>query len=357
MANRNYPRNSLEQSLVVAQKIIDEKAGEPMKRLLVADALGVSPSSTNFRYLLSSSRAYGLTEGTEKAVDISVTALGREIAHERGISRVNALRKAVMTPELFKDFFTRYNGNKLPSEDMLKKILVSDFQVPSGRSEEAAALIVQNGKFASIIRSISGNPHVLLDETPVDTEASAETDSPEPSDVIGEDDAGVYDPQPPQAERPPQENKNNSSPKAIFIGHGGNTGPLEKLEKILAQFQIPYKVADAEPNLGRPIPSKVKEIMQGCGSAILIFTKDKKFLDEDGNEIWRPSENVVHELGAASYAYEDRVVIFKEQGIKLPANFSSVGYIEFEEDGIDAKTADLLRELIGFGLVKITPTG
>ncbi len=95
--------------------------------------------------------------------------------------------------------------------------------------------------------------------------------------------------------------------------------------------------------------------MLQCGSAILIFTKDEQFKDEEGNPIWRPSENVVHELGAASFAYEDRVVSFKERGITFPANFESVGYIEFEEDSIEAKTAELLKELIGFGLVRITP--
>jgi predicted nucleotide-binding protein len=113
----------------------------------------------------------------------------------------------------------------------------------------------------------------------------------------------------------------------------------------------------SEPNLGRPIPVKVRDTMMECGSAILLFTKDERFLDVDNNELWRPSENVVHELGAASFAYEDRIVIFKEVGIDLPTNFESIGYIEFEEDGIEAKTADLLKELIGFGLVKVTPTG
>jgi predicted nucleotide-binding protein len=96
--------------------------------------------------------------------------------------------------------------------------------------------------------------------------------------------------------------------------------------------------------------------MLQCGSAILIFTCDEKFFDEEGNEIWRPSENVVHELGAASLLYEDRIVIFKEKGLHFPTNFQSIGYIEFEVDSIDAKTADLLKELIGFGLVKVTPT-
>ena len=95
--------------------------------------------------------------------------------------------------------------------------------------------------------------------------------------------------------------------------------------------------------------------MEECGSAILIFTCDEKFFDEDGNELWRPSENVIYELGASSYAYEDRVVIFKEKGITFPTNFQSIGYIEFEENAIESKALDLLKELVGFGLVKITP--
>ena len=143
-------------------------------------------------------------------------------------------------------------------------------------------------------------------------------------------------------------------PLAIFLAHGRKQGPLEKLQQILTSFQIPHKVAVQEANLGRPIPQKVKETMAQCGSAILIFARDEKFLDKEGNEVWRPSENVVYELGAASYAYEDRVVIFKEKGIVFPANFQSIGYIEFEEGSIEAKTAELLKELIGFGLAKLT---
>src|SRR6266705_4396370 len=100
---------------------------------------------------------------------------------------------------------------------------------------------------------------------------------------------------------------------------------------------------------------KVKDTIEECGSAILIFTRDEKFFDSAGKEIWRPSENVVHELGATSFAYGDRIVIFKEKGLHFPTNFQSIGYIEFEVDSIEAKATDLLKELIGFGLVKITP--
>jgi hypothetical protein len=49
-----------------------------------------------------------------------------------------------------------------------------------------------------------------------------------------------------------------SVPRTSFVGHGKKKGPLDKLCKLLDQFRIPYKVAEGEPNLGRPIPAKVK---------------------------------------------------------------------------------------------------
>jgi len=49
-------------------------------------------------------------------------------------------------------------------------------------------------------------------------------------------------------------------------------------------------------------------------------------------------------------------VIFKEKGLNFPKNFQSIGYIEFEANDIQARTADLLKELIGFALVRVTPT-
>ena len=92
-----------------------------------------------------------------------------------------------------------------------------------------------------------------------------------------------------------------------------------------------------------------------CGSAILVLSKDEQFTDSRGNTIWRPAENVVHEVGAASFAYDGRIVIMKEKGLDLPTNFSDIGYIEFEADMVEAKTADIFKELIGFGLLKVTP--
>lgn len=142
--------------------------------------------------------------------------------------------------------------------------------------------------------------------------------------------------------------------QGIFIAHGKNKKPLEQLKKILDQFKIPYKIAVDEPNLGRPISGKVRDIMHACNCAILIFSADEEFRDKDGKTIWRPSENVVYELGATGFLYDNRIVIMKEDGVTLSTNFRDIGYISFAHDQLDAKTMDILKELIGFEIVKIS---
>ena len=129
------------------------------------------------------------------------------------------------------------------------------------------------------------------------------------------------------------------------------------MTKILNEYGIPHKEAINEANGGRPIPTKVADVMRECGAAILIFTADEKFLDENGNELWRPSENVAHELGAASVLYGDRIIIFKEKNVSLASNFSSIGYISFDKDKLDEKGIELFRELVKFKIVNITVGG
>lgn len=142
--------------------------------------------------------------------------------------------------------------------------------------------------------------------------------------------------------------------ECIFIAHGKNKKPLEQLKKILEQFKIPFKVAVEEPNLGRPISTKIREIMESCNCAILIFTADEQFQDMSGKSIWRPSENVIFELGASGYLYDKRIVILKEDSVEFASNFKDIGYISFAKDQLESQSMAVLKELIGFGIVKIT---
>jgi predicted nucleotide-binding protein len=215
---------------------------------------------------------------------------------------------------------------------------------------------VDERQVRDLIRDIGGSPHVLLDAELSDLTTGAEEIN---AVDLGSGASGAPEtPTEAPATVPPQSQRADAArgPKPIFVGHGKNKAPLQQLQTLLTTFQIPHKIVVDEPNLGRPIPQKVKETIEECGSAILIFTRDEQFFDAGGKEVWRPSENVVHELGATSLAYGDRIFIFKEKGLHFPTNFQSIGYIEFEANDIQARTADLLKELIGFGLVRVTPT-
>jgi len=125
------------------------------------------------------------------------------------------------------------------------------------------------------------------------------------------------------------------------------------VKKTLDNLGIPYAVAQEEPNVGRPISQKVRDTMERCGAAILVFSADLEYFDKDGNSVWKPSENVGHELGAAAVLYDDRVILFKEERVQLASNYSGIGYITFEKDKLDAKVNDLLRELFGLKILRV----
>ena len=78
--------------------------------------------------------------------------------------------------------------------------------------------------------------------------------------------------------------------------------------------------------------------MNECGTAIIIFTADEEFRDANGQVIFRPSENAIFELGAASAQCGSRVIIFKEVGVNFPTHFRDIGHIEFDKDRLDAKS-------------------
>ncbi len=162
----------------------------------------------------------------------------------------------------------------------------------------------------------------------------------------------------PPGEQPPPEqppDRELPRPKAIFIAHGKDKGPLQAIEKVLRQFKVPFLVAEEEPNVGRPISQKVRQTMEQCSAAIVIFTADEELQDLQGNKVLRPSQNVIHELGAASFLYGNKIVILKQEGIELPTNFRDLGYISFVPGQLEAKAVDIIKELIALGFLQVMP--
>jgi len=60
----DFPKHTLEEALRVAQGLEDKNGGQSFPPIETADAIGMSPGSSEFRSILSSSIKYGLTSGS-----------------------------------------------------------------------------------------------------------------------------------------------------------------------------------------------------------------------------------------------------------------------------------------------------
>ena len=359
---RPYPADSLQDALKIALAIAEHNAGKPFFRVSLAESLGRSPDSSAFRSFITSSAAFGLTKGSYKADLIEMTDLGKEIVWSTSVAeKRSALYTAMTRIPLFASLVEHFKNNRVPDPKLFQNTLIRQFNVDPNTAPEAVNVFLKTGRYVGVIAEVGGKERVLSAE---EMRSRLGDQAPQDEDVEKRDfDDRDEDKTGDEAQVPAQtvnrasksaETTDGSGTRAIFVGHGKNQQALEKLQVLLREFKVPFKVAVNEPNLGRPIPTKVREVMLDCTSGILIFTRDQKFTDEEGNEVWRPSENVVFELGAASFQYEDRVVILKEQGVVFPTNFSSKGYIEFEVESFESKTMEIMRELIGLGLLTVS---
>jgi len=323
--------------------------GIPYRQWTSPLALGMSPGSSGFRDLLSSSIKYGLTSGSFNQPKVSLENLGKSIAASTSQeARRLALFQAAMRPEPFRRVYDYYKGKKLPDPQFLANTLVREFGASKENVDKFVEVFNANVAYLGLIK-----------ESPTGKWLSAEPSQEDPATSNGAS-TTVSLPMPSAAEaprpKPPAHASSEAVPlrNAIFVGHGKDKGPRGQLEKILTEYRLPFKVAEDEANRGRPISQKVADIMHECGAAILIFTADEEFTNKDGETIYRPSENVIHELGAASVLYGSRIIIFRDSRVQLPTNFRDIGYISFEPNQLAAKVNDLFRELIGFGLIKIS---
>jgi len=341
----DVPNTTLDDALRVPCAVMENYARKAATPLQVASALKMTPFFETFRNCCGASIAYGLTAGGYNDKEITVEPLSKRILAplEEGDDLV-AKREAALKPRILGEFIRRYENSPLTRDDIALDVLV-EMGVPREKTVSVYTLTLDTAQAVGLIREIRNKQYIDLSGMHAATKLEVMTE------------AGQAEELPPSL---PALKEREATPihkelgQGIFVAHGKNKKPLEQLKRILGQFRIPYKVAVDEPNLGRPIGAKVKEIMESCNCATLISTADDEFQDKEGRPTWLPSENVVYELGASGYVYGSRIVILKEDTVEFPTNFRDLGYISFAKDQLEAKSMDVLKELIGFGIVKIS---
>jgi predicted nucleotide-binding protein len=204
------------------------------------------------------------------------------------------------------------------------------------------------GSYLVIEAGTAPMPEVRKEEAHAQPEEADGSSAPQPS--AGSAAPAAQKPDPPSVMETASD---RPKPVQVFVAHGRSLKPLDQLKKILNEWQVPFVVAVDEPNAGRPIPEKIADLMKECSAGIFIFSADEEFTDSSGTQIFRPSQNVIYELGAAGLLYGRKIVVFRESGVSFPSDFSDLGFIDFERDALDAKAMDLLRELIALKAVKL----
>ena len=357
--NRPFPILRLDVALEVGQAIKENNAGKPMNRLLLAEAMKYSPSSSGFRDRIASSSKFELTSGNYHSETISLTQVGVAACSPRNHQeRVEAHKEAFLAIPIFKSLLDHYANARLPEGDFLKNVLEREpFGIDPAWSTGVAEAFRTDAEFVGYLREIGGAAHIVIDSSLAKPDPALVDSRPSGSSVdetveSQEEDvaeAGAAAPLP----EPPASSDGRVLPMQLFIAHGRSRKPLEQLKRILNDWQVPFLVAVDEPNAGRPISKKVAETMRQCSAGVFIFTGDEELADEHGEIVLRPSQNVVYELGAASLLYGRKIVVLKEVGVNFPSDFSDLGWIEFEKDALEAKALDLLRELIALKAVRL----
>ncbi len=347
----DLPKVSLEDALKVPMAIWDQYAGGATQPIFVAQAIGISPSSSNWRVLSGAAIAYGLTEGGYNSKEISLTELGRRIVAP--ISENDdklALFQAAQLPQYFKKFYEKYgNGSKLPQENIAANILTS-WGVPKPDAKDAFDLIRRNGEYCGLIVTIHGNQYVNAMPPKSTTEAeeklttsieNGEEDVIVPDIVLESLDIAV--------------DKNEESPKTdiannkVFISHGKNKKVVEQLKQLLEFGAYDPVVSVERETTAISVPDKVFNDMKMCNAGVIHIEGERKLLDTEGQEHSLINENVLIEIGAAIALFNKKVILLCKKGTTLPSNLQGLYRCEYEGEQLDYEsTMKLLKTFSEF---------
>ncbi len=343
----DVPAYSLEQALRVPEAIHENYGGDPTKPLNVAQAMNLTPSSSNYRQLTGASIAYGLTEGGYNAPEISISELGKRIVSplEEGGDLI-AKREAFLRPRIISEFLNKYDGHGIPRKDIAINVIV-DMGVPRERAQSILELILEGASSLGLLSEIKGKKYVNIDAShhhaANNNESLAEDFQYNEEDVIDEiieenTDKGYNS----KAESASE----NKKMKRVFITHGKNRKFVTPIKKLLAFGELEPIVSVEVQSISEPVPDKVMNDMRSCGAAIIHVDHEQKLIDGDANEHIVLNPNVLIEIGAAMALYGRRFILLVREGIVLPSNLQGLFEVRYNDENLDSDATIRLLEAI-----------
>jgi len=329
-ATRAFPKNTLLEALKIAQSIYENNAGQPYDRLDLARSLGYSPESSLFRTLITSSRRFGLTIGGYKANKISLTELGKSIvAPKSDQEKAESLKQALFNIDLYRKFYSRFDGHRIPKREFLKNTLNRDFGIPVSDCDECYDMIIKNARELGIIVKIKDAEYIKISELV----PSVSTKIEEEEEIEEREEEELIEEPKIKAERP-----------RVFISHSKNKKIVDQIKQILEFGQFEYRIAEERETTAIPIPEKVFGLMRECNCAIINVSADEQERREDGS--YGINQNVLIEIGAAFLLYNKKVILLVDKRVSLPSNLQGLYRCEYEGDELSFSTAMKLQKAL-----------
>ncbi len=336
VSQTDVPTYSLTEAIKIPQAIADNYGKAPTKPLRVAQALDRSPSSHRFRSLCGSAIAYGLTSGGYNAETIALTDLGKRIvAPTKEGDAAAARREAMLKPRVLREFLTKYNDSRIPTDQIARNVL-EEMGVAPEATARTLELILQGANDVGFLRDVKGQKYVDLEGAVPPADVEAEQGAPyedrEPdAEIDGDQARRQQSPPPPSNDR-------------VFISHGKNQQIREQLKELLVFGKFQPIVSVERETTSKPVPHKVMGDMRSCFAGIIHVGAEEEFLDQEGKAHKFVNQNVLIEIGAAMALYDQRFILLVEEGATLPSNLQGLYEVRYTGEKLNYEaTMKLLR--------------
>lgn len=330
VSQSDVPRHTLPEALRIAEALSEQFAKQPAKPYYIADALGVSPSSSRFRTLTGAAVAYGLTTGAYNAAEIGLTELGRRaVSPTVDGDDVVAQREALMKPRVIREFLERYNDNPLPDSRIGRNVLETDLGVDNSATERTLKFIVDNAKSAGLTKEVAG-------KTYIDLQAGGEPIGVDPDDELADAAPGVEEEEEHlESDMPPAKETDLKHNRRVFITHGRNRKIVDQIKELLTFGEFEPVVSVERESVSKPVPDKVLEDMGSCAAAVIHVGTEQVLMDQKGTEHRVINPNVLIEIGAAMMRYGGKFILLVEDGTTLPSNLQGLYEVRYQGDELD----------------------
>lgn len=348
----DFPKHSLVDALRVPKALADKNGGQPLPPTETAIALGMSPGSSDFRILLSSSIKYGLTSGSYNQDRVTLEELGRNIVEPRNSEDEHrSLVQAALNPPTFSAIYKYFKGKKIPEDLFFQNTLVREFQVPRDHAAKCASVFTKNMNHVGLIRTASTGQWLSTEtagasvddgekgdsRTAQDDQVSTENDKPTEDDET----RGTH-----SESRSDVKDLQDHRLARVFITHGKNKAFIGPIKDLLNFGQLEPVVSIERGSVAQPIPDKVMNDMRTCGAAIIHVEDEETLMDQAAEKHVVLNPNVLIEIGAAMALYGRRFILLVKDGIKLPSNLQGLSEVRYTGDKLDGEvTISLLKSI------------